>query len=156
MKVRLLSVGTKMPAWVKAGFEEYSTRIERELGFSLIEIPLAKRSKNQSPEVNKAKEGAELLAQVRPGDYVVALDVTGKPFSTQDLAQRIENFRGDGRDLAILVGGPDGLDAACLERADARWSLSELTLPHPLVRVVVAEQLYRAVSIISGHPYHRE
>ena len=156
MKNRLISVGTRMPSWVKEGTTEYSKRIERDLNFSLVEVPLAKRAKNQSAEVSKAKEGVDLLAQIKPGDYVVALDVVGKPFSTADLAGRIENFRADGRDLAFLVGGPDGLDAACLARSDARWSLSALTLPHPLVRILVIEQLYRAASIISGHPYHRE
>lgn len=156
MKNRLISVGTRMPSWVKEGTTEYSKRIERDLNFSLVEIPLAKRAKNQSAEVSKAKEGVDLLAQIKPGDYVVALDVAGKSFSTADLAGRIENFRADGRNLALLVGGPDGLDAACLARSDACWSLSALTLPHPLVRILMIEQLYRAASILSGHPYHRE
>ncbi|HBQ01512.1 MAG TPA: 23S rRNA (pseudouridine(1915)-N(3))-methyltransferase RlmH [Gammaproteobacteria bacterium] len=156
MKIRLISVGTRMPSWVKEGTTEYSKRIERDLNFSLVEVPLAKRAKNQSAEVSKAKEGVELRAQIKPGDYVVALDVVGKPFSTADLAGWIQNFRADGRDLAFLVGGPDGLDAACLAWSDARWSLSALTLPHPLVRILMIEQLYRAASIISGHPYHRE
>ncbi|HCA37115.1 MAG TPA: 23S rRNA (pseudouridine(1915)-N(3))-methyltransferase RlmH [Gammaproteobacteria bacterium] len=156
MKIRLISVGTRMPSWVKEGTTEYSKRIERDLNFSLVEVPLAKRAKNQSAEVSKAKEGVDLRAQIKPGDYVVALDVVGKPFSTADLAGRIQNFRADGRDLAFLVGGPDGLDAACLAWSDARWSLSALTLPHPLVRILMIEQLYRAASIISGHPYHRE
>jgi 23S rRNA (pseudouridine1915-N3)-methyltransferase len=156
MRIRLISVGTRMPSWVKEGTTEYSKRIERYLNFSLVEVPLAKRAKNQSAEVSKAKEGVDLRAQIKPGDYVVALDVVGKPFSTADLAGRIQNFRADGRDLAFLVGGPDGLDAACLARSDARWSLSALTLPHPLVRILMIEQLYRAASIMSGHPYHRE
>lgn len=156
MKIRLISVGTKMPSWVKEGTTEYSKRIERDLNFFLVEVPLAKRAKNQSAEVSKAKEGVDLRAQIKPGDYVVALDVVGKPFSTADLAGRIQNFRANGRDLAFLVGGPDGLDAACLARSDARWSLSALTLPHPLVRILIIEQLYRAASINSGHPYHRE
>lgn len=156
MKIRLISVGTRMSSWVKQGTTEYSKRIERDLNFSLVEVPLVKRAKNQPAEISKAKEGAELLAQIKPGDYVVALDVVGKPFSTTELATRIENFRASGQDLALLVGGPDGLDAACLARADARWSLSALTLPHPLVRILMIEQLYRAASIINGHPYHRE
>lgn len=156
MRIRLISVGTRMPSWVKEGTTEYSKRIKRDLNFSLVEVPLAKRAKNQSAEVSKAKEGVDLRAQIKPGDYVVALDVVGKPFSTADLAGRIQNFRADGRDLAFLVGGPDGLDAACLARSDARWSLSALTLPHPLVRILMIEQLYRAASIMSGHPYHRE
>lgn len=145
-----------MPSWVKEGTTEYSKRIERDLSFSLVEVPLAKRAKNQSAEVSKTKEGVDLLAQINPGDYVVALDVGGKPFSTADLAARIENYRASGQSLALLVGGPDGLDNACIARADARWSLSALTLPHPLVRILMIEQLYRAASIIKGHPYHRE
>ena len=156
MKTRLLSVGTKMANWVIAGTEHYSKRIEREMNFTLVEIPLAKRVKNQSPAVGKAREAAVFLSQIRPDDYVVALDVKGKLLSTAQLADKLRDFRMSGKNLALLIGGPDGLDEDCLGRADECWSLSRLTLPHPLVRVLVTEQLYRAISIIHGHPYHRE
>ena len=156
MKTRLLSVGTKMANWVIAGPEHYSQRIEREMNFSLVEIPLAKRVKNQSPAIGKAREAAVLLSQIKPDDYVVALDVKGRSLSTAQLADKLRDFRMSGKNLALLIGGPDGLDGDCLGRADECWSLSRLTLPHPLVRVLVTEQLYRAISMIHGHPYHRE
>ena len=156
MKTRLLSVGTKMANWVIAGTEHYSKRIEREMNFSLVEIPLAKRVKNQSPAAGKAREAAVFLSQIKPDDYVVALDVKGRSLSTAQLADKLRDFRMSGKNLALLIGGPDGLDGDCLGRADECWSLSRLTLPHPLVRVLVTEQLYRAISMIHGHPYHRE
>ena len=96
------------------------------------------------------------MSQIKPNDYVVALDVKGGTISTAQLADKLRAFRMSGKDLALLIGGPDGLDGDCLGRADERWSLSALTLPHPLVRVLVTEQLYRAMSMINGHPYHRE
>ena len=156
MKMRLLSAGTKMANWVVTGTEHYGKRIEREMNFSLVEIPLAKRVKNQSPAIGKAKEAVAFLSQIKPDDYVVALDVKGRSLSTAQLADKLREFRMSGKDLALLIGGPDGLDGDCLERADECWSLSNLTLPHPLVRVLVTEQLYRAISMINGHPYHRE
>ena len=155
MRVRVLSVGTKMPAWVLAGIAEYQKRLVADLDFSLIEIPMAKRTKNSNIDQCRKKEGDALLASIPSGDYVVALDVSGKSFSTEALVGKIKDFRQRGYNLSLLVGGPDGLDAECLTRASERWSLSALTLPHPLVRVVITEQLYRAISIIKGHPYHR-
>lgn len=102
-----------------------------------------------------AKEGEACLRAVGKGDYVVALDVRGKALSTEQLAGQFQQLRDGGRNVSLLVGGPDGLAPACLEAADARWSLSPLTFPHPIVRVILAEQLYRAWSILAGHPYHR-
>ena len=154
--MRLLSVGTKMANWVITGTEHYGKRIEREMNFSLVEIPLAKRVKSQSSAIGKAREAAAFLSQIKPDDYVVALDVKGRSLSTAQLADKLREFRMLGKDLALLIGGPDGLDGDCLGRADECWSLSRLTLPHPLVRVLVTEQLYRAISMINGHPYHRE
>ena len=155
MRVRVLSVGTKMPAWVLAGIAEYQKRLVADLDFSLIEIPMAKRTKNSNSDQCRKKESDALLASIRSGDYVVALDVSGKSFSTEDLAGKIVDFRQRGENLSLLIGGPDGLGAECLTRASERWSLSALTFPHPLVRVVITEQFYRAISIIKGHPYHR-
>ena len=156
MRTRLLSVGTKMANWVITGTEHYSKRIKREMNFSLVEIPLAKRVKNQSPAVGKAREAAAFFSEIKPDDYVVALDVEGRSLSTAQLAEKLREFRMSGKDLTLLIGGPDGLDGDCLGRADECWSLSRLTLPYPLVRVLVTEQLYRAISMINGHPYHRE
>jgi 23S rRNA (pseudouridine1915-N3)-methyltransferase len=155
VKVRVLSVGTKMPAWVQEGIAEYQKRLVGELDFSLVEIPMAKRTKNSSIDQCVQKESDAMLATIAPGDYVIALDVTGKSFSTEKLAQRISGFRQQGDNLSLLIGGPDGLGEDCLSRASERWSLSALTFPHPLVRVLVTEQFYRAISIIKGHPYHR-
>lgn len=155
MKVSLLCVGTKMPAWVQQGVAEYEKRIVTDLGFSIVEVPLAQRGKNVNIEQCIKKEGDALLAAVPKGDYLVALDLVGKPFSTETLAQRMSDFRQQGQNLSLLVGGPDGLSQECLARAAQSWSLSALTLPHPLVRVLLTEQLYRASSILKGHPYHR-
>ena len=156
MKIRLLTVGTRMPAWVQAGCAEYEKRCARYLGLTLVEVPMAKRSKTTSIEQCIQKESEDLLARVAPEDFVVALEVSGKSLSTEDLAMRIAEFRREGRNLALLVGGPDGLGEACGKRANESWSLSALTLPHPLVRILVTEQLYRVASILQGHPYHRD
>lgn len=155
MKLRLLAVGQKMPAWVEAGFAEYANRMPPETRLELVEIPLAKRGKSRPVERAIQEEGERLLAACRAGDHVIALDVRGKPWSTEQLAEQLGGWQQDGCDIALLVGGPDGLSADCIARADRRWSLSALTLPHPLVRIVLAEQLYRAVSILKNHPYHR-
>lgn len=155
MKVKIISVGTKMPRWVQEGVREYEKRIAVDIGFSIVEVPLAKRSKTVNIEQCIQKEGEALLARVRRDDFLIALDVVGKQFSTEDLAVRLEGFRREGHDLSLLVGGPDGLSNECLARARESWSLSALTLPHPLVRVLLTEQLYRACSILKGHPYHR-
>lgn len=155
MKLRVLSVGTKMPAWVQEGVAEYSKRMQGDLDFSLHEIPMTKRGKNSNIDQCIQKESDALLAAIPSGDHVVALDVLGKSFSTEGLAEKIIDYRRQGQNLCLLVGGPDGMSDECLARANERWSLSALTLPHPLVRVVITEQFYRAISIIKGHPYHR-
>lgn len=156
MRVTLLSVGTRMPRWVEEGVAEYQKRIARDLGFRLIEVPLARRGKSRSTGQIVREEGQALLEKVQADDFVVALEVGGSPVDTPGLARRLQGLRDEGRHLVLLVGGPDGLDEACLERAQERWSLSPLTLPHGLVRVLLSEQLYRAHSILQGHPYHRE
>ncbi len=155
MKIRVIALGSKMPAWVSAGVEEYARRLPRDYAFSMTEIPLAQRSK--STDIKKAilREGEACLQALRDNDFVVALDVKGVRLSTEKLAEQLGRIRDTGRDLALLIGGPDGLAPACLERAEASWSLSDLTLPHPLVRVLVAEQVYRAWSMLHNHPYHR-
>lgn len=156
MKIKLYSVGTRMPAWVEQGVQEYARRIQHELGFSVQEIPLPRRSKTTTVEQCMQKESAAILGKLPVTDSVVALDVAGRSLDTRALAGRLEHFQSLGRDLSLLVGGPDGLHPDCLARADERWSLSALTLPHPLVRILVAEQIYRAHSLRTGHPYHRE
>lgn len=154
MEVRLLAAGTRLPGWIGRGFEHYASRLTRDLKLVLNEIPVAAR-RGADPSAWRKAEGERMLAQIVPADWVVALDVTGKAVSTEQLARQIERWFGAGRRVVLTVGGPDGLDPRVLERADWRWSLSPLTLPHGLVRVVVAEALYRAWSLRAGHPYHR-
>ena len=144
-----------MPAWVSQGFEEYTRRMPPECQVQLIEIPLAKRSKGSDIKRAISKEGEHMLAAIKKDCLVVALEVTGNAWSTPQLASQLTDWMQSGRNVALLVGGPDGLATACQQKADLKWSLSNLTLPHPLVRIVIAEQLYRAVSILKNHPYHK-
>ncbi len=155
VKIHLLAVGARMPAWIKAGYAEYAERLPRECALNLVEIPAGKRGPNADVARAVRAEGERLLAAVPPGSRPIALDERGQEWSTAELAEQLTGWLRDGRDLSLLVGGPDGLDAPCRARADLLWSLSRLTLPHPLVRVLVAEQLYRAWSLLHNHPYHR-
>jgi len=155
MRIHLIAVGTRMPSWVEQGYREFSKRLPHECSLRLLEIPLAKRSKSQAAERARDAEGQSMLAAIPADCHVVALDVKGKAWSTEGLAEKLQDWMASGRDLALLIGGPDGLSPACLARADQRWSLSSLTFPHALVRVLVAEQLYRAWTVTTGHPYHR-
>jgi 23S rRNA (pseudouridine1915-N3)-methyltransferase len=144
-----------MPRWVDEGYREYARRLPRECALHLQEIPLGRRGKGADVQRAVQGEGDRMLAAVPRNCRVLALDQRGRAWCTEELAGQLEGWLAEGRDLALLVGGPDGLARSCLERADGCWSLSPLTLPHPLVRVLVAEQLYRAWSILSRHPYHR-
>lgn len=155
MKIHLLAVGARMPGWVKTGYAEYAGRLPRECTLNLVEIPAGNRGPNTEVARAIRAEGERLLAAIPASSRVVALDERGLEWSTAQLAGQLTNWLRDGRDLSLLVGGPDGLDPACRARADQLWSLSRLTLPHSLVRVVVAEQLYRAWSLLHNHPYHR-
>ncbi|HKE44898.1 MAG TPA: 23S rRNA (pseudouridine(1915)-N(3))-methyltransferase RlmH [Steroidobacteraceae bacterium] len=155
MRIELLALGTRMPAWVDAGVEDYVRRFAPEIRCELREIPLARRSGDANVTRAIADEGERLLAAVRKDAFVIALEVGGAAFSTEQLAQWLGQRMRDGRDLTFLIGGPDGLAPACVQRSELRWSLSALTLPHGLVRIVVVEQLYRALSLLRGHPYHR-
>jgi len=156
MKIKLIAVGSKMPDWIEKGFNNYAQRLPKDCSLELIEIAAAKRSKNQLAERWLEKEGQLILRALDPKDRVVALDVKGKNLSTLQLADNISQWQQMGSNVALLVGGPDGLSPECLSRADMRWSLSALTLPHPMVRVVLAEAIYRAWSVTVNHPYHRE
>jgi len=151
MRAWLIAVGERMPAWVQEGYAEYAKRLARELPLQLVEVS----TKSRDPARITADEGAALLAAIPKGAHVVALDGRGKPWSSEELAAQLTRWRMQGKDLALLIGGADGLAPAVLERADQRWSLGPLTLPHPLVRIVVAEQLYRATTQLAHHPYHR-
>ena len=155
MKLRMLVVGTRMPDWVETGCNEYAKRLPPELRIQVVEIPLGGRGKSQSNAKAIEIEGQALLKAVGQRDFVVALNVQGKTMSTEALAAKLSHWQMDGRDISLLIGGPDGLAADCLTRSDMCWSLSDLTLPHPLVRIVLMEQLYRAWTINANHPYHR-
>ena len=154
MHARLIAIGDRMPAWVTAAYAEYAKRLSHELPLELVEISTKARG-NRDPARAIADEGHAMLAAIPKGAHVVALDGRGKPWSSEELAAQLAQWRMQGNDLVFLIGGPDGLAPAALERAQQRWSLGALTLPHPLVRVVVAEQLYRAISVLGNHPYHR-
>lgn len=145
-----------MSSWVQDGYQEYARRMPRECSLKLTEIALARRSKSQPVEKSMCEEGQRMLSSIAANRRVIALDVKGKSWSTRQLAGQLEEWLPDGRNVSLLVGGPDGLSAECLQRAEQHWSLSPLTLPHPLVRIIVAEQLYRAWSVLAGHPYHRQ
>ncbi|MGH8398678.1 MAG: 23S rRNA (pseudouridine(1915)-N(3))-methyltransferase RlmH [Gammaproteobacteria bacterium] len=155
MRIHLLAAGTRLPSWINAGFDEYAGRLPPECKLLLKEIPLGAGRRSGDVAKAIAQEGAKMLVTIPPGAGVVALDVRGKSFSTEELSRQLNHWLQDGCDLAVLVGGPDGLAPDCLARAELKWSLSPLTLPHGLVRVLVAEQIYRAWSLLKGHPYHR-
>ncbi|MDD5392962.1 MAG: 23S rRNA (pseudouridine(1915)-N(3))-methyltransferase RlmH [Thiothrix sp.] len=155
MRIHLLAIGTKMPAWVNTGTDEYAGRMPPQCQLLIREIAAEKRTKNSDLQRIRQTEGEKLLAAVPDGSLVITLDVKGKPWSTEQLSQQLDQWLMSGRDVSLLVGGPEGLSPACLQRAEQSWSLSPLTFPHPLVRIVVAEQLFRAWSILTNHPYHR-
>ncbi len=155
MRIHLISVGRRVPAWIDSGYREYAKRMPRECTLRLVEIEPMHRAKGAASSAAREDEGERMLKALPKGAAVVALDVGGSEWSTEDLSRQLTTWLGDGQDRALLVGGPDGLADACLARADQLWSLSRMTFPHPLVRVIVAEQIYRAWSLLQGHPYHR-
>jgi len=156
MKIRVLSPGKKMPAWIQEGFKTYAKRMPRECSLELVELDLGNRSKkNYSAEQAKRDEEKQFEKHLGKSEYRVALDVLAKPLNTEQLASSLEDWRASGSDIAILIGGPDGLSEKLLASAQQKISLSKLTLPHALVRVIFAEQIYRAWTLLSGHPYHR-
>lgn len=150
MRVRVIAIGTRMPAWVATGWTEYTRRIASSMRVELEELPQA-RDKARA----KADEEKRLLERVG-SDYLVALDEHGRSLTTLELARWLAQRQQDGRNLSFVIGGPDGLGPGVLARADFKWSLSSLTLPHAMVRVILAEALYRAHSVLHNHPYHRE
>lgn len=156
MRIQLIAVGTKMPDWVKTAFGDYQNRFPKEMPFELIEISAGKRTKNADVDRIIETEGQLMLSHCGKGNRIVTLDIPGKSFTTSQLANELEKWKHDGRDVSLLIGGPEGLSSECKKMAHQSWSLSDLTLPHPLVRVIVAESLYRAWSLSANHPYHRE
>jgi 23S rRNA (pseudouridine1915-N3)-methyltransferase len=155
MRIHLLTVSKKPPEWVRTGFEEYAQRLPGQLSLNAIAVAPVARGHGQSPESAKRKEAGRIAAVIPRGSRVVALDEKGTQFSSAELAAQLGRWLGNSRDVVMVVGGADGLDAAFVQSADEVWSLSKLTLPHALVPIVVAEQLYRAWSLLCKHPYHR-
>lgn len=155
MKIRLIAIGTRMPDWVTAGYHEFAKRLNDDVRLELVEIAAGKRSKAADIARLTQKEGEAQLAAIGSQDRVVALEVLGKPWRTEDLSQKLRQWLAEGRNISLLIGGPEGLSSEASARADEHWSLSPLTLPHPLVRVLLAEQIYRAWTLLKGHPYHR-
>jgi 23S rRNA (pseudouridine1915-N3)-methyltransferase len=156
MRLRIIAVGSRLPAWVEAGVEDYARRLRAHWKFELLEIAAAHRGASQAPERAIAAEGARVLAALRPAEHAIALDERGVAMNTRELAARLAAGEREGRDLALLLGGPDGHAPEVRRRCAESWSLSRLTLPHGLARVVLAEQLYRAQSLLLNHPYHRD
>ena len=152
----MVAVGQRMPAWVEAGFDEYARRMPRETPLELLQIRPEPRAAATPVERLAAAEGKRVRAALPSRCYKVVLDERGQTCTTKALAKRLQGWQMDGLDVAFVIGGPDGHDPAIRREADWLWSLSPLTLPHALVRVVVAEQLYRATSILKNHPYHRD
>jgi 23S rRNA (pseudouridine1915-N3)-methyltransferase len=155
VQIHVIAVGDRMPEWVTAAYQEYAKRMPPQCRLVLREIPAGKRGKGSDLGRITRDEGARQLAAVPGGARIVALDRAGEELDTLELADTLRARLAEGRNLALLVGGPEGLAPECLARAEDKWSLSKLTLAHPVVRVVLAEQLYRAWSVVGGLPYHR-
>ena len=155
MHIRLLAVGDRQPSWVDEAFGTYTQRLPREWKFQLDVIPTVRRNKNDRSLQAMEAEGELILGKLESSEQVVLLDERGKQLSSKVLAAQLSRWQADGRDLCFVIGGPDGVADTCKRRADFTWSLSQLTLPHGLARVLFAEQLYRAHSLHTGHPYHR-
>lgn len=152
MQLSLCAVGRKMPGWVQQGSSEYEKRLPKQWQFAIREIPQANLG---SPTLNKAKEGEGLRTSLPEKAHIIALDNRGASWSTKDLASQLQSWQELGKPVGLFIGGPDGLDDQTLASSHQQWSLSALTFPHPMVRVLVIEQIYRAHSLLINHPYHR-
>lgn len=156
MHIRLLAVGDRQPAWVDDAFQKYAARLPRDWKFRIDTLATVRRSKNDKSHKAMLAEGEQILGKTQADEQVVLLDERGKQLTSKGLAERLSDWQGDGRNVCLVIGGPDGVSDAVKQRADFTWSLSQLTLPHGMARVLLAEQLYRAWSLQTGHPYHRE
>lgn len=152
--MRVLAIGTRMPQWVSSGADDYVKRLPREASIEWVELPASKRARDTA-ESRMLEEAIAIERRLKPQELMVVLDVEGKVISTETIAETLATWHSDGLKVAFVIGGPDGLHPSLKAKAGAWWSLGRITLPHPLVRVILAEQLYRAWSINAGHPYHR-
>jgi len=155
MRIQMLAVGQKMPAWVNDGFETYAQRMPSDMPLELIELPMAKRVKNKSTDQYLEAEAQSILKKLGNNHHIVVLDVKGKNHTTESLASRLSYWQTVGKNIALIIGGPDGLSDKITSMAQEKWSLSNLTLPHPMVRVIISEAIYRAWTVTNNHPYHR-
>jgi 23S rRNA (pseudouridine1915-N3)-methyltransferase len=155
VRIRIIAATNRQPAWIERGYAEYAKRFRGALEIELTELPLAPRGSSASRARAVEDEGKRILRTVPRGGYVVALDEAGASWSTRELADELERWMAARSPVSLLIGGPDGLSRQCLAAAAAQWSVSPLTLPHGIVKIVVAEALYRAWSLLNGHPYHR-
>lgn len=155
MQINLISVGNKMPSWVQQGYDEYAKRMPKECNLVLKEILPGKRGKNSDVARIIRDEGEKMIQAIPPKTHIVTLDIPGKAWTTAELSVAMKRWMESGQNVALMIGGPEGLADSVKEQARESWSLSKLTFPHPMVRILVAEQLYRAWSILNNHPYHR-
>jgi 23S rRNA (pseudouridine1915-N3)-methyltransferase len=155
MRINIIAVGERMPGWVEAGYQEYARRLANAMPLNLIEISAEKRSKSADIRRIMQKESTRMLQAIPDKAHVIALDREGQQWSTEKLANQLEQWQQQGDDLAVLIGGPEGMTSECLARAQTRLSFSAMTFPHPLIRIMLAEQFYRAWSILQNHPYHK-
>jgi 23S rRNA (pseudouridine1915-N3)-methyltransferase len=156
IKIHIITIGKSMPSWVSAGYSEYLKRIPKNYQLHLIEIPPIKRTKSTNTKKLIQTEGHKLLTAVPKNNLIIALDEHGKEWSTLALTKKLFTWHNEQQDISLLIGGADGLSDECLQKSHITWSLSKLTLPHQLVKIFIAEQIYRAWSIINKHPYHRD
>jgi 23S rRNA (pseudouridine1915-N3)-methyltransferase len=155
MKIKILSLGDKPPKWVTDGFDEYKKRLSKSIPLELIELPIAKRIKTGNPKLWMEQEAKTILSKLNPNDYLVILDVASKVISTEELASKMDSWKQNSPNVVILIGGPDGIDQSIKSISKEKISISKMTFPHPIVRIIIAEQLYRAYTILEGHPYHK-
>jgi 23S rRNA (pseudouridine1915-N3)-methyltransferase len=155
MQIKIISIGTKMPAFVTAGITEYQKRLPKDYRVILHEINAIKRGKNADTDKILSLEAEKIQAAIKPQEHIIMLDRLGKSINTHDLAHVMKKHHDLSQDIALVIGGPEGIAPELLAKAHTTWSLSALTFPHPLVRIILTEQIYRAYSIITGHPYHR-
>ena len=156
MKIHLIAIGQRMPEWVNTAYHEYAKRLPSDYALMLKALPAEKRSKQSNPKTILQKESEALLVACPTNAHIIALDRLGKAIDTRILASHLQSWHDQSQDIALLIGGPEGISSTCLQKARTVWSLSKLTLPHPLARILIAEQIYRAFSILSNHPYHRD
>ncbi len=155
MRIQLLTPGHKMPGWVATAFQEYNQRLPQHLALQLVPVLPAGRLKNQSPEVIKLREAEAILQHTKAGDLNIAFDERGKKIDTVYLSRQLADWQMSGTDVNLLIGGANGLHKSVYKQTQSQWSLSALTFPHQLVKVIVVEQIYRAYSLLNNHPYHR-